>query len=124
MTTSTSIKLAKAYSPMIKFLGAHPTFPPHPDTLVPHPMAANGILPGSSECIPAGEFLTKLRPFQVFKYQSTTQNSKQSSAGKYVFKNRPLESNEVDSVTKLPSWLRYKPIDQNEIDTINGGGVI
>lgn len=110
-------KAAKQYIPLIKFLG--------PDlkvdgthTIGPHPMALNGISPNSPDCVSVKDFLAKQLPFKVVQYQSAaikTPSGNKSSA---------TNVNQLDSISQLPAWLKFKDISPNEIDIINGGGVV
>ncbi|QLL33080.1 hypothetical protein HG536_0D06020 [Torulaspora globosa] len=135
----TVAKLAQAYVPMIKFVGGrHPQIQ-HSGAVKCHPCTVDGLLPGSDGCVPAGEFLSKQKPFQVFPYRSNGSGqfgSGSSSAGsasaelaeknrsRYAFVDRPLKDKELDSIFELPARFRYKPISDLEAEAINGGGAL
>lgn len=135
----TVAKLAHAYTPMIKFVGKHPHIK-HSGAVKEHPCATSGLLPGSQDCVPAGEFLTNLKPFKVIPYQSSKSNGPVSGStsptgsasakiaetnkSRYAFVDRPLQENEVGSIFELPARFRFKPISEVESEAINGGGAI
>ena len=119
----TFIRLTTHYKPSIKFIGKRHSFAPKSATggkLMPHPCSPHGILPGSSECIPVHDLLKNQLPLIIKPYVVPIEVSKDS----YSFVSRPLEPNEVDSVFKLPSKYRFKPIELDECEIINGGGVL
>lgn len=128
----TAVRLAHAYTPMIKFLGGRHPIIEHGGQTKAHPCTIDGLLPGSKDCLPVGEFLSKLRPFKVVPYNNSESGAKKSTSSssggatqhksKYLYVDRPLEKNEVTSVSQLPQRFRFKPIDDNEADVINGGG--
>lgn len=128
----TVTKLAKAYTPMIKFVGGRHPIPKQTGPMHSHPCAVNGLIPGSKDCVPVADFLSKLRPFVVVpfktpgkaKAKSPVVPSSSGTNGKYVFANRPLEEDEVSSISQLPARFRYKPIDELESEAINGGGAL
>lgn len=128
----TAVRLAHAYTPMIKFLGGRHPVIEHSGQGKAHPCTMDGLLPGSKDCLPAGEFLSKLRPFKVVPYDNPGKGANKSASSslgaatqnksKYSYVDRPLEKNEVSAVSQLPPRFRFKPIDDNEADVINGGG--
>lgn len=122
---STLVKLSKVYEPMIKFVGTrHPAFPLKGPAKA-HPCAVNNIMPGSKDCVPVDQFLNSQIPFIVKPYHNPTGSIKnKTSHGKYMFVNRALEENEVNSIFDLPKRLQFKPIEESEIEAINGGGAI
>ncbi|SCW02953.1 LAFE_0F17920g1_1 [Lachancea fermentati] len=122
----TAAKLAKSYTPMIKFVGTKHPIPPHASEIKAHPCTVAGMLPGSPECIPAGEFLSKLKPFKVvpFKGQGARNKVGENSNKAYKFTDRPLKEDEVASIFELPSKFHFRPIDSAEMDAINAGGAL
>lgn len=126
MLKVTSVRYATHYTPSIKFVGTRHTFFPKKqagDAITPHTCSLNGILPGSSECVPAGEFLKNQLPLVVKLFvMSKPQGGTVKNAYSYV--SRPLESNEVDSIFKLPPRYQNRPIDLQECDVINAGGAL
>lgn len=136
----TVTKLAKAYTPMIRFVGGrHPQIK-HTGGVHEHPCTVDGLLPGSKGCTPAGEFLSHLKPFQVVPYRSGKTGAKtgaaSSAAGsaaaelaeknrsRYAFVDRPLKDHEVGSIFELPARFRYKPIGELEAEAIDTGGAL
>lgn len=119
---SSGIKLAKAgaYVPSIKFVGGRHPIPSH-SAAGPHPCAVDHLMPGSAECSKISDVMSKWAPFTVVPYV----NAKAAKAGssKYVFVNRPLEKDEVASISELPARFRFRPIDEQEMDVINHGGI-
>lgn len=87
--------------------------------MLAHPCADKGLLPNSSECLPAGEFLKKLRPFKVVPYKT---KAAPKSDSRYAFTDRPLQEGELTDFSQLPSRFQFKGISDAEADTINGGG--
>ncbi|CDO93786.1 unnamed protein product [Kluyveromyces dobzhanskii CBS 2104] len=133
MRASTA-KLAKAvkYVPSIKFVGGpHPVVAHSAAESGLHPCTVDSLRPGAAGCSSVEEVLKKWLPFKVVPYVNANKSAaaKGSSSGaaagslKYVFKNRPLEENEVVSISQLPSRFKLRPIDEKEIELINGGGV-
>ncbi|SCU86339.1 LAMI_0D01640g1_1 [Lachancea mirantina] len=126
---STAVKLAKSYTPMIKFVGTKHTFVQHGGEMKMHPCAADGLQPGSEECVSAADFLAKQKPFRVVAYKASQAPKKDGSRPtdlhqKYAFKDRPLQENEVASILDLPARYRMPPMDELEIDAINAGGAL
>lgn len=134
----TVVRLAHAYTPMIKFVGGKHEIVKHQGAVKGHPCAVDGLKPGSQDCVSAGEFLSKLKPFQVVPYHGGASRGASGSAAatgkspaatdknksRYVFQNRPLKDNEVGSIAELPSRFRGRPISDLEAEAINGGGAI
>ncbi|CEP62989.1 alpha-ketoglutarate dehydrogenase subunit KGD4 LALA0_S06e08482g [Lachancea lanzarotensis] len=123
----TAVRLSKTYTPMIKFVGGRHPLLQHSGSATPHPCTMDGILPGSKECEPAGDFHSKLKPFEVVPYK--TNKSAQKGAGaktgsNYTFTSRPLKENEVDSIFDLPTRFQLRPFAEAEIDSINAGGAL
>ncbi|AJP38548.1 AHL_G0017650.mRNA.1.CDS.1 [Saccharomyces cerevisiae] len=119
---ATPIRLAKnAYEPMIKFVGARHPLVKHAAEIVVHPCATNGMLPGSKECIPVGKFMENYKPFRVVPIKHSARTSLNSSKAS-AFIDRPLEKDELASIFELPARFRYKPINENELESINSGG--
>ena len=130
-----AVRLAKAYTPMIKFVGGKHQIVKHEGAAKGHPCATDGLKPGSQGCVPAGEFLSKLKPVEVVNYRGSSSQPQKAASGKstgagdknssrYVFQNRPLKDNEVGSIFELPTRFRVKPISDIEAEAINGGGAV
>ncbi|QLG74623.1 hypothetical protein HG535_0G05060 [Zygotorulaspora mrakii] len=129
----TVTKLARAYTPMIKFVGGKHPIIEHSGAIKAHPCSLGGLLPGSKDCVPVSEFLRNQRPFEVIPYKNANRpqkvkSSKSVSAGasksQYDFVHRPLKDNEVSSISQLPARFRFKPIGELESETINNGGAL
>ncbi|SCU95580.1 LADA_0G16358g1_1 [Lachancea dasiensis] len=123
----TAVKLAQSYTPMIKFVGTkHPVLK-HAGSAA-HPCTVDGIMPGSEACQPAGDFLSKLQPFQVIPYKNKKASPGKSAApqsgSKYEFVSRPLQENEVSSIFELSPRFKLRPFDESEIESINAGGAL
>lgn len=125
---SSTVRLAKTYSPMIKFVGTRHPIPKGTGEIHAHPCTVNGLLPGSKDCVNAADFLSKLKPFQITPYKdpkkASSSGSKNPSSKKYQYVQRSLEANEVASIFDLPQRFKFKPLQDNEIDTINAGGAL
>lgn len=130
------VKLAQAYTPMIRFVGGRHQIVKHQGPAKEHPCTVDGLRPGSQGCVPAGDYLSKLKPFEVVPYHGTGSSSAPAAAhgkaakatdknsSRYVFQSRPLKENEVGSIFELPARFRPKPINEIEAEAINGGGAI
>lgn len=113
-----AVRLAKAYEPMVKFVGGRHPVLKHGKALA-HPCTVDGLMPGSLGVTPVSEFLKNYKPFQVFSYK----NPKSTSAtSKYQYTDRPLKENEVASTAELPPRFQYRPLDEAELEAINSGG--
>lgn len=113
------VRLAKAYEPMIKFVGGRHPVLKH-DKVLPHPCTVEGLMPGAEGVTPVSEFLKNYKPFQVIPYKNAGGNKVLSS--KYQYTERPLKENEVASTAELPPRFQYKAIDEAELEAINSGG--
>ena len=120
-----------AYQPMIKFVGGPHTFDSASTAAKTHVCAPNGLLPNSAECIGVAELMKSWKPLIIKPYQGkSSSTSKTSSSGgsnsktatKYEYTKRPLQKGEVASILDLPQQYRFKPIDEQEMDIIMGGG--
>ncbi|CUS24232.1 LAQU0S14e03158g1_1 [Lachancea quebecensis] len=123
----TAIRLAKSYTPMIKFVGARHPVIHHTGGAGAHACALDGVAPGSSQCLPAAEYLKKLQPFEVVSYKvKSTPKRGISGTDKrgYTYTDRALQENEVASVLSLPKRFRVRPLEDPEIDVINAGGAL
>lgn len=113
---------------MIKFVGTRHPIPKGTGEIHAHPCTVNGLLPGSKDCVNAADFLSKLKPFQITPYKdpkkASSSGSKNPSSKKYQYVQRSLEANEVASIFDLPQRFKFKPLQDNEIDTINAGGAL
>ncbi|CAI4039329.1 hypothetical protein SMKI_07G3130 [Saccharomyces mikatae IFO 1815] len=119
---ATPIRLAKsAYEPMIKFVGTRHPLVKHAAESIIHPCATNGMLPGSKECIPANKFMENYKPFRVVPIKHGTSASFSPSKTS-AFVDRPLGKGELASIFELPTRFQYKPINENEVESINSGG--
>ena len=116
---SSYIRLAQAYTPSIRFVGGKHHHAPHAAQILAHPCAEKGLLPNSSDCLPAGEFLKKLRPFKVVPYKT---KAAPKSDSRYEFRDRPLQEGELTNFSDLPARFRFKGISESEAEAINGGG--
>lgn len=116
-----TVKLAKVYVPTIKFVGGKYPISSHIDEIKPHPCAVDGLLPKSPQCIPVGDFLSKLKQFVVVPYRNPL-NINSSTNQKHAFTERPLKENELSSISQLPQKFKMRPMDDIEMDIINGGG--
>ena len=79
------------------------------------------------QCIPAGEYLRKVKPFEVVAYKPKAGAQKSSGGAKgpkYEFTNRSLQENEVASILDLPPRFKLRPFEEAEIDAINAGGAL
>ena len=119
----TAAKLPKAYEPMIKFVGTkHPILKHNTDKILPHPCTVNGLIPGGAETVQVADFMKNYTPFQVVPYKNSKANSSIAGSSKYQFTDRALKADEVSSINDLPLRFHYKPIDEAELEVINGGG--
>ncbi|SCU82863.1 LAFA_0D00474g1_1 [Lachancea sp. 'fantastica'] len=121
----TAVRLSKTYTPMIKFVGGRHPLVQHSGSATSHPCTIDGLLPGSKDCVPAGEFLSKLRPFEVVPYKtkkSVAKGAGASTGSNYTFTSRPINENEVDSIFNLPKRFQLPPFAEAEMDAINAGG--
>ncbi|KAM3160356.1 37S ribosomal protein YMR-31, mitochondrial [Lachancea thermotolerans] len=121
----TVVRLAKSYTPMIKFVGARHPVVQHTGGAGAHACALDGIAPGSSQCLPAAEYLSKLKPFEVVSYKVKNTPKKgvsETDKRRLTFTDRALHENEVASVLDLPQRFRVRPLEDPEIDVINAGG--
>ncbi|KAL3229291.1 Alpha-ketoglutarate dehydrogenase subunit 4, mitochondrial [Nakaseomyces bracarensis] len=116
-----AVRLAKAYEPMIKFVGTRHPVLKH-DKVLPHPCTVEGLMPGSAQATPVADFLKNYKPFQIFPYKNPNASSAVGSGSKYQYTERPLKENEVASTAELPARFQYKPIDEAELESINSGG--
>ncbi|EDO14891.1 hypothetical protein Kpol_380p10 [Vanderwaltozyma polyspora DSM 70294] len=123
----TTIRFAKAYTPMIKFVGTkHPILQHEAGVVMAHPCTMDGLIPGSKDCTSVSEYLSKLRPFVVVPYNNPNKGNIKAGA-KFTgtkFTDRPLMAGEVSAISELPARFRFKPMDEAELDSINGGGAI
>lgn len=123
---ASGVRLAKAmqYVPSIKFVGGRHPIVAHAESAL-HPCTVDSLRPGSAECSSINEIVGKWIPFQVVPYKNP-QASKAASAesSKYAFSDRPLQENEVASISQLPARFKMRPMDDIEIDAINNGGVL
>ncbi|CAI4062260.1 hypothetical protein SUVZ_06G1020 [Saccharomyces uvarum] len=119
---ATPIRLAKsAYEPMIRFVGTrHPMVKHAPEAIV-HPCATNGMLPGSKECISVSKFMENYKPFRVVPINRSVSAS-HGATKTSAFVNRALGKDELASIFELPARFQYKPIGENELESINSGG--
>lgn len=125
----TTVRLAHAYKPLIKFVGNKESLiqvlkSHNYEEIKPHPCTVNNILPGSKDCLSVTDILSKQLPFKVVPYINKNAASQSTIKGKYDFTPRDLKPGELESVFQLPKRYQYKPIDELEIDTINGGGAL
>lgn len=125
----TTARLAHAYKPLIKFVGNKESLiqimkSHNYEEVKPHPCTMNNILPGSKDCLSVTDILSKQLPFKVVPYVNKNVASQSASKVKYDFVPRGLKPGELESVFQLPKRYQYKPIDELEIDTINGGGAL
>ncbi|KAL6950242.1 hypothetical protein ACO0QE_000918 [Hanseniaspora vineae] len=123
-----------AYQPMIKFIGGPHVFESTSQAAKAHVCAPNGLAPNSSECIGVAELMKSWKPLVIQPYQGKTSSStkqtatssgtdnKSKTAPKYQYTKRPLQKGEVSSILDLPQQYRFKPIDEQEMDIIMGGG--
>lgn len=131
---ASTLNLAKAvkYVPSIKFVGGpHPVVTHSAADAGLHPCTVDSLRPGAPGCSTVEEVAKKWLPFKVVPYVNSNKSasgkgSSTKAAGnspKYVFKNRPLEENEVGSISQLPPRFKLRPMDEQEIEIINGGGI-
>ncbi|CCD23661.1 alpha-ketoglutarate dehydrogenase subunit KGD4 NDAI_0B06300 [Naumovozyma dairenensis CBS 421] len=125
---SSAVRLAKSYTPMIKFVGTKHPMIDHPNKIIPHPCTINNMLPGSQDCISVQEYLKNIKPFVVVPFKQTpkqtTKGSGRDDASRYVYFDRPLKDNEVSAISDLPERFRPRTIDEIEVEFINNGGVM
>ncbi|CCF60082.1 hypothetical protein KAFR_0J00140 [Kazachstania africana CBS 2517] len=115
------VRLAEFYKPSIRFVGGPHKFPAEVQPNLPHPCTPDtNLLPGSDLCLPASEYLSKVKPFVVVPYRNSQVGT--SLTERYKFVDRSLKDNEVASVNDLPLKFHLKPIEESEIDLINSGG--
>ncbi|SCU87951.1 LANO_0D00606g1_1 [Lachancea nothofagi CBS 11611] len=123
----TAVKLAKSYTPLIKFVGTkHPVLE-HSGSVHPHPCTIDGILPGSDSCVSAKDFLSKLKPFEVVPYKTKKPSQKPAGGNvgrAYEFVSRPLHENELASISELPVRFKLRPFEDVEMESINAGGAL
>lgn len=137
-SVASSPKAFYHYQPMIKFVYSHDSPLEIIDSKAEesniHPCSGSiNLFPSSDECLSVKDWESKFyKPFIVQKYVSP--KSPLSSAKKVISKpfeaktnsaafTRPLKSNEVEFISALPKQFQYKPLEENEIELINGGGV-
>lgn len=131
------------YQPLIKF-----TFSNSDSLEIIDSSASNSIIhpcsgsenlyPNSSECISPKEWLEKFfKPLVIKKYTSVKKQEpvKASAPGKsntadntkYIVDSskfdRELKKGELSSLSQLPKQFQYKPLDEKEMELINGGGI-
>lgn len=137
---STSNKSLYHYQPLIKFTFSKDDYLEIIDSSasksIAHPCSGSeNLYPNSSECISAKEWLTNFfKPLIIKKYtpkkqESNSLKSKKSTDNtKYIVDSnkftRDLKPNELTSLSQLPKKFQYKPMEDNEIELINGGGII
>lgn len=125
----TTVRLAHAYKPLIKFVGNKESLiqvlkSHNYEEVKPHPCTMNNIVPGSKDCLSVTDILSKQLPFEVVPYINKNTSTQSATKGKYDFAPRELKAGELESVFQLPKRYQYKPIDELEIDSINGGGAL
>lgn len=116
-----AVRLAKAYEPLIKFVGTRHPIPKH-DKVLAHPCTIDGLMPGSKDTTPVADFLKNYTPFQVTPYKNPKGSSGAPAGSKYQYTERPLKEGEVSSTAELPLRFQYKLIDEAELEAINSGG--
>lgn len=126
------------YQPMIKFVYSHDSPLEIIDSKAEdskiHPCSGSiNLFPSSDECLSVKDWESKFyKPYIVQKYvsqKSPLSSPKKTPAKPFESKTnssqftRPLKSNEVAFISSLPKQYQYKPLDENEIELINGGGI-
>lgn len=103
---------------------------------IAHPCSGSeNLYPSSSECISAEEWSTKFfkplvikhyTPKKIASKQSQTKNNADNT--KYIVDSnkftRDLKPNELTSLSQLPKKFQFKPMEDKEMELINGGGII
>ncbi|KAL6938436.1 hypothetical protein ACO0OL_000976 [Hanseniaspora opuntiae] len=103
---------------------------------IAHPCSGSeNLYPSSSECISAKEWLTNFfKPLVIKQYTPKKPESKPAPSKnnadntKYIVDSnkftRDLKPNELTSLSQLPKKFQFKPMEDNEMELINGGGII
>ncbi|XBW35589.1 hypothetical protein QEN19_001163 [Hanseniaspora menglaensis] len=122
------------YQPMIKFVYNNESPLEIIDRSVEethiHPCSGSvNLFPTSEECMSVSDWQSKFfKPFLVQKYSAPAVSKKNSKTlDSYTNSTsflRPLKDKELDSLSSLPKNLKFKDLDENEIEFINGGGVM
>ena len=128
------------YQPMIKFVYSRDSPLEIIDTKAKdsniHPCSGSiNLFPSSDECLSVKDWQSKFyKPFLVQKYtpkpKKATPSPNKATSKQFVSKtnsanfNRPLKENELESLSSLPKQFKHRPIEESEMDLINGGGVM
>lgn len=104
-----------------------------------HPCSGSeNLYPNSSECISPKKWFENFKPLVIKKYTNVkkqepvkpNKSSKSTAADntKYIVDSnkfdRDLKENELSSLSQLPKQFQYKPLDDKEMELINGGGIM